>query len=1339
MSLFKLRPIALSIAALFYSMGTIHVAIADDTEIYVPKDLPADQQVRPNILFVLDTSGSMTSQVTRYPRRNRNQVLHEVVHGLIDELKDKKVNVGFMRYHGNHGGAVTQAVQHLTPSNAQIMKDLITNKIPASGNTPLLETYYEAYRYVAGLKPDWGVYNSTNRAGTDLAALQGSQSLKTYGRWVYKSPIEHSCQKTHIVYITDGAPTQDISSNSSVRKLVGNARDPQGNLTNTKYPASSCGSGQGQCLPHLAEYMANQDIGAEAGFPKRFDDPTNRKQTVTSHFIGFALDLPLLKNAAMAGGGHYFTSDNASELTEALQSIVVDITAENSTFVAPSVAVSAYNSLGFRNELYYALFRPSEGTNWPGNVKKYKLKTKDNDGVAITPIIVDRGDQPAIDDESGFFKDSASSFWNSVVDGSDVAKGGVAEKLKGKKRNIYTWFDGGLEKFSENKVSNEMLGTDSSSRASVIKWITENTGRIGDVLHNEPRLVAYKTDEDLARAETANSKEELVMFFGSNEGYIYAINPKNGEELYSIIPKELLHIPAKYKENFKGYANKAYGMDGLMTTWVEYGDATNSSRAAKKVNLYAGMRRGGSNYYAFDVASKNSPKLKWAIKGAYNPESEITPGFEKLGLTFSAPKLAEINVSGKRTKVLIFTGGYDKKHDEIEANYPKDDEVGNSLYIVDAESGKLLWRVSDGRDEDADLEIYDMKNSMPATPTLVDINGDGLTDIIYASDLRGQIFRFDINNEVKEGLGKAVTGMVLAKVGGFTKKDNRRFFNSPDVALIRDRGEKPYLTVSLGSGFRESPLNQDTDDRFYMIRDKFVYGPRPVNTPIITEAALTDVSATKDGVKYETIYANIDALEAAIKQLNANLANAQDEYEEYKKSIGYTDAYNNYLELYNKYNELQKNIDLLTSKPYETYNPSGSDNEKPYNSLYLTEHALEAEAQSKTQALIFESQQALQALNNSNSAEAQQLANLYAAMLHAQSTAEAQARKLIAQENFLLEGNLNPAWTPELIAKTEQMYPGAVFDSNSGDFSDYAANFSAYIDQERASYKNSSAYQIRASLNTQANTINNTLSALAGDGADVPGLLADLTSQLRGVGVVPTTGNINELLELDQESKLQALNDAVFNYKTNSELVIQEVAEQAIVQVEMQEALQAADALAANGGFEAHQAAIEAAYAAASHPETGISGIRVKINDEYAKLDLADGTLSTAQEESLRTSDGYYLRLPRGEKVLSDSVSYRGTVLFSTFSPRGKTISTCGSDVGSGKTYALSLRDSKGALTEIINGVEYPVRSIEVKRSGIPPAPAVIMTEKGAVVIVGTEIIELDGGSSITPTYWREN
>ena len=102
--------------------------------------------------------------------------------------------------------------------------------------------------------------------------------------------------------------------------------------------------------------MANNDIAPrDSNGKKPFADPTGRMQTVTSHFIGFALDLKLLKDAADAGGGKYYTSDNVSGLVDALQSIIVDITADNTTFVAPSVAVTAYNNFGFRDELYYAL------------------------------------------------------------------------------------------------------------------------------------------------------------------------------------------------------------------------------------------------------------------------------------------------------------------------------------------------------------------------------------------------------------------------------------------------------------------------------------------------------------------------------------------------------------------------------------------------------------------------------------------------------------------------------------------------------------------------------------------------------------------------------------------------------------------------------------------------------------------------------------------------------------------------------------------------------------------------------------------------------------------------
>ena len=71
-----------------------------------------------------------------------------------------------------------------------------------------------------------------------------------------------------------------------------------------------------------------------------------------------------------------------------------------------------------------------------------------------------------------------------------------------------------------------------TARENAIKWgrgLDPDNGdqarqQLADVLHNEPRLVAYKTDEDLVRVEaakngTATSPEQLYMFFGTNEGF----------------------------------------------------------------------------------------------------------------------------------------------------------------------------------------------------------------------------------------------------------------------------------------------------------------------------------------------------------------------------------------------------------------------------------------------------------------------------------------------------------------------------------------------------------------------------------------------------------------------------------------------------------------------------------------------------------------------------------------------------------------------------------------------------------------------------------------------------
>jgi hypothetical protein len=107
--------------------------------------------------------------------------------------------------------------------------------------------------------------------------------------------------------------------------------------------------------------------------------------------------------------------------------------------------------------------------------------------------------------------------------------------------------------------------------------------------------------------------------------------------------------------------------------------------------------------------------------------------------------------------------------------------------------------------------------------------------------------------------------------------------------------------------------------------------------------------------------------------------------------------------------------------------------------------------------------------------------------------------------------------------------------------------------------------------------------------------------------------------------------------------------------------------------------------------------------------------------------------------------------LFSTFSPRGAATSSCGSDVGRGRTYAISLTDASAVFATVVNGVKTPVRYVDLVRSGIPPTPSVILSDGKPAFLTGTEVLNdgsldcVDGveacraSEAVKGTYWREN
>ncbi|MCC7462423.1 MAG: hypothetical protein IT480_08170, partial [Gammaproteobacteria bacterium] len=262
-----------------------------------------------------------------------------------------------------------------------------------------------------------------------------------------------------------------------------------------------------------------------------------------------------------------------------------------------------------------------------------------------------------------------------------------------------------------------------------------------------------------------------------------------------------------------------------------------------RVLLYFSTGRNASvrRYYAMAVTDKDDPKFLWSLSAAELPG---------LGQTWSTPTLAKVSVGGASQNaqklVLIFGGGYDPDEDNYAFNASND--VGNRLYMVDAASGALLWSAG-GTGSGASHEFARMTHSIPSPVSVLDIDNDGNADRMYVGDTAGQLWRFDITNGA--AATALVAGGVLASIGAKdlgtpTMAATRRFYASPDVALIEPLGQQAFLNVAIGSGYRGHPLNTEVEDQLYSFRDYHPFRPMTQDEyddwDIVSEADLTDIT-----------------------------------------------------------------------------------------------------------------------------------------------------------------------------------------------------------------------------------------------------------------------------------------------------------------------------------------------------------------------------------------------------------------------------------------------------------------------------------------------------------------
>lgn len=773
------------------------------------------------------------------------------------------------------------------------------NRLNAVTNTPLGQAYAETSRYLMSMRP----YNTV--AGQDFNSKTVNSLTASPPYYVTPIAADDNCSANYIFLLTDGDPTTDNKIKENTTQILKWPATMAQNSTTTPSPLAC--SSHWDCIKKLATFNVQAKADDIAKTPKK----SIRTSTIILGPLGGTAETEM-KNTATNGQGKFYKAGDEAALVAAISQTVKDLEDLSGSLASAGVAVNQLNRLTFLDQLYYAVFSPKTNSyRWDGNLKRYKLKA---DGTQI----IDANGNPAVGTD-GLFKADSKSFWtptDMVSDGANATIGGAASVLpKPDKstptdtdyRRMFT-FTGSLG--SKNVPLTEINLTDATFNTSamtamgitdinlyknVMNWykgydvndlyngLESTTGQrkvLGAALHSQPVVVNYGYVGDLASANNADNQINYV-FYSTLEGTLHAVDTKTGKEKFSFIPSEKLATLKDQIDN-PPTAEPAYGMD---LTWVYSRIDKNGNGKVDledKVYLYGGMRMGGSNYYALDVTSLTSPKLLFAIQGG-------SAEYANLGQTWSQPVVANIKVQNKKRTVLVFGGGYDPKHENATLSLPfAGNDKGNSIYIVDATTGQLLWFASGNTSESSytkNTQVSSMKFSVAASPTVIDKDSDTIADTIYFGDLGGQVHRVDLN---PAGTDKNIAKRVklVAKLGQTavaTSMHQRRFYEPVEVAAYKD-SVGSFATVAIGSGYRSHPLNLVTEEHFYVLfdRDLFRTDLLTVSDSILQSTIAYDTSGTD--------LAQLDMNSTAVQSAGVNVSGKKGWYVKFpiagEKTIG---------------------------------------------------------------------------------------------------------------------------------------------------------------------------------------------------------------------------------------------------------------------------------------------------------------------------------------------------------------------------------------------------------------------------------------------------------------------
>jgi len=830
------------------------------------------------------TTGSWAGRMYHPNQKSRMETGKSVINNFVDNQADNSIYLGLTDF--NVVGAVTdyrstgaqlhEEVTLLDSSKKTAIKARV-NSLSAGGVTPLAESLAGIGRYFIGTGYDPTLTLHPN-AATPVTGTANTlfPTANIVGASSAASPITSGqfCQKNFAIMMTDGKSTHDENISSMLRDYDGDCTgpsDPTCSAGNDKKSSTFIdGSASGYSyqsgnssdyLDDVAQALYEMDLRPDVNDLSGNDYLNN----IVTYLIGFA-DIgikndQLFKDAALQGSGgartEPFLPNNEAELTLAFEEIIADIFAQQGAFAAVSFNTGQLTN---NSAVYQGRFSTKP---WSGSLLAFAL-----DGTTGTI------NQPRLWD-AGFVLDQLSNpaTARNVITRNPTATSGTSDGLSVSssdtdwaalpvqlKNDLLQGPDADQDSITNEDDDAKMLldyllGDSSNEGVGITSYrIRDNNqltaanapepnlpirNRLGDIVNSAPVFVGapesswpeYGADNRFGASgslgsyssyQSAAAGRRPMLYVGANDGMLHGFDANltslaAGSEVIAYMPTQLFSSAAGQGLHYladRNYRHKYY-VDGTPIASDVYID-NGSGVAAWRTVLVGGLRGGGRGLYALDVSdpsgfstpANRSDIVLWEFTSADDADLGYVYGKISIGMMANGKWAA------------IIGNGYNSTGS------------GNaSLFIVYLEEGADgTWSAGDYIKIDTGANVLSTPNGL-STPTPIDLDGDSVIDRIYAGDIEGNIWAFDVSATTDSSWGVDYGGPLFTACTSTPCSSSNRQAITAELSVVKNTassgsGIDPDLLILFGTGkYLENADPEDTIlNSYYSVWDSGVGG-----------------------------------------------------------------------------------------------------------------------------------------------------------------------------------------------------------------------------------------------------------------------------------------------------------------------------------------------------------------------------------------------------------------------------------------------------------------------------------------------------------------------------------